>query len=128
MIRKKDNYNLWLKEIQERHRIRNAKRRAKRKAKKNAIRTWKPGCLITFKTLDACRNPIVYLCRMKKIPDGILAHSCYICRMINHDVPCLKIMTNTYSKCMLKRPLNTFPLIVGKVDKHGKYYTRNVSI
>ena len=128
MTKKKENYDLWLKEIKERHRIRNAKRRANRKAKKNALRTWKPGCLITFKTLDSCRKPIVNICRIKKVPKGLLAHSCYVCRMINNKVPCLKIMTNTYAKCMLKRQLNTFPYIVGTVDKHGKYHTKNISI
>jgi hypothetical protein len=128
MTRKKENYDLWLKEIRERHRIRNAKRKAKRKAKKEAIRTWKQGCLITFKTLDACREPITYICRMKKVPNGVVAHSCGICRIINGRVPCLKIMTNTYAKCMIKRPLNTFPLIIGKVGKHGKYHIRNISL
>ena len=128
MTRKKENYDLWLKERQERHRIRNAKRRAKRKAKKDAKRTWKAGCLITFNTLDTCRKSVRYICRMRKIPKGLPAHSCYICRMINHTVPCLKIKTNTHARCMIKRPLDTFPCIIGRVDKHGNYHAKRVSI
>lgn len=34
MTRKKENYDLWLKEIRERRRIRNAKRREKRNKRK----------------------------------------------------------------------------------------------
>ena len=128
MTRKKENYNLWLKETKERHRVRNAKRRARRKAKKEALRTWKPGCIITFKTLNSNYKPVVYICRIKRVPKGLLAHSCYVCRMINNTAPCLKIMTNTYSKCMTKRQLDTFPCIEGRIDKHGKYHTRNISL
>lgn len=128
MTRKKENYDLWLKEIRERRRIRNAKRREKKKQKKDAMRTWKPGCIITFKTLDSNRKPVVYVCRIKRVPKGLLAHSCGACRIINNTVPCLKIKTNTYAKCMTKRQLDTFPCIEGRIDKHGKYHTRNISL
>jgi len=128
MTRKKENYDLWLKEIRERHRIRNVKHREKKKQKKDAMRTWKPGCIITFKTLDSNRKPIVYICRIKRVPKGLLAHSCYTCRMINNTAPCLKINTNTYTKCMTKRRLDTFPCIEGRVDRHGKYHARNISL
>lgn len=128
MTRKKENYDLWLKEQRERRRIRNIKRREKKKQKKDVMRTWKLGCIITFKTLDSNRKPIVYVCRIKRVPRGLLAHSCYACRMINNAMPCLKIKTNTYAKCMMKRQLDTFPCIEGRIDKHGKYHTRNISL
>lgn len=128
MTRKKENYDLWLKEIRERRQMRNRRRKEKRKQKKNAMRTWKPGCIITFKTLDSNRKPVVYVCRIKRVPKGLLAHSCCACRMINNTMPCLKIKTNTHAKCMIKRQLDTFPCIEGRIDKHGKYHTRNVSL
>lgn len=128
MTRKKDNYDLWLEERRERKHIKNLRRKAKKKAKRDALRTWKQGCLITFKTLDTNRKPVIYLCRIKKVPTGLLAHSCYVCKMINHNVPCLKIKTNTYAKCMKKRSLDTFPCVIGKIDKHGKYHSRSISL
>ena len=126
MTRKKDNYDLWLKERKELKHAKNVRRRAKKKAKRDALRTWKQGCLITFKTLDANRKPIIYVCRMKKVPKGLPAHSCYVCRMINNCAPCLSIKTNTCAKCMKKRLLDTFPCIIGRVDKHGKYHSRSI--
>ena len=128
MTRKKENYDLWLKEIKERKHAKNLRKRAKKKAKRDALRTWKQGCLITFKTLDANRKPITYLCRMKKVPKGLPAHSCYVCRMINGKAPCLKIKTNTFAKCMKKRLLDTFPCVIGRIDKHGKYHSRSISL
>ena len=128
MTRKKDNYNLWLKERQERRHKRNAKRRARIKAKKESLRTWKVGCLITFKTQDRCGRWIISICRMKKVPCGLNIHVCRICSMINNSCPCHDIRTNTRIKCMLKRQLNAYPHIIGKVDKHGKYHPRQVLI
>ena len=127
MTRKKDNYELWLKEIKERHRIRNAKRKAIRKAKKNSNRTWKAGCLITFKTLDSCRKWKIFICQMKKVPKGIYMHTCAACRMLNNGVPCLSGRTDTHAKCLLKRPLDTFPLIIGRFDKHNNYHKKSIS-
>lgn len=128
MTRKKENYDLWLREIKERHRIRNQKRREKRKIMKNSKRTWKPGCLVTFKTLDSCRKYVYFLCQMKKVPKGINLHSCCVCNMINHGVPCLNVRTDTHKKCYIKRPLGTYPLIIGRIDKYGNYHKRHISI
>lgn len=124
MTRKKENYKLWLEEKQERHRIRNAKRRALEKLKKNAKRTWKPGCLITFKSFYKGKTKI-FVCRMKKTPNHFNAHTCRTCVMINNGSPCLNCGTSMGAKCMIKRPLDVFPVIIGFIDKHRKYHRRN---
>ena len=125
MTRKSENYNLWKLEQRERKHQRNIRRRNKRKAKKEANRTWKCGCIIVLKTLDANRKPVSFVCRMKKRPDGINAHICAVCNMMNNGVPCLKITTDTHKKCDRKRSSGVFPFIIGRFDKHGKYHEKS---
>ena len=120
MVRKKDNYDLWLKERKMRRYIRNKRR----KSKKESERTWKCGCLITFKTLDSNRKWKRYVCRMVKRPPGMLAHICNVCKILNGNVPCLSIMTNTHKKCNKKRADGVFPYVIGKFDKHDNYHIR----
>lgn len=124
MVRKKENYELWKIERKERRHARNVRRKTKVKLKKLALRTWKAGCLITFKTLDFNRKWKVFICQIKKRPNKMNMHICGICRMLNQTMPCLNIHTNTHVTCYRKRAEGVFPLIIGYFDKHGKYHKR----
>lgn len=124
MVKKKENYELWKIERRERKRAKNARKKAKVKLKKLALRTWKAGRLITFKTLDSNRKWKVFICQIKKCPDKINMHICGVCRMLNDIVPCLNIHTSTHVTCCRKRAEGVFPLIIGHFDKHEKYHKR----
>lgn len=126
MTKKKENYELGRIERIRRNRARNARRKAKIKAKKEAARTWKAGCLVTFKTLDSNRKWKIFICRFKKIPNKFDVHYCTMCRMINGCMPCLNIHTDTFTKCNRKRAHGTFPVVIGRFDKHNKYHSRTV--
>jgi len=125
MVKKRENYILWLKQENARRKARRERRKLKRKAKKIASRTWKAGCLVTFKTLDNNRKYKVFICRMKKVP-SIKMNYCAICKMLNGNVPCLNIRTDTHTKCQRKRAEGVFPLVIGYFDKHERYHCRNV--
>ena len=80
--------------------------------------------MITLKTLDSNRKWKRYVCRMTKRPQGLLTHICNVCKILNGEVPCLSVMTDTYKRCNRKRSNGVFPFIIGKFDKHDKYHDR----
>lgn len=90
----------------------NIKRKVSKKIKKSEQRTWKIGRIVTIKTTDIFNKEYIFVCRMKKLPDGLKSHRCVVCKMMNGFRICMYMRSIGCTNCMRKSDLSCFPRLI----------------